>query len=425
MDEFTYKTEPPANRRAKQYVGTYVKGILVVVVFALGIYLGAVVNIGSVQERILQQKNSEVVGIKQLTEGFSEEVNTGLFWDIWDAVQKKYVEGPSEEADLFYGAIEGVVAALNDPYSVFLRPEITKQFVADLSGTFEGIGAEIGKREGRLVVVAPLANSPAEQAGLESGDIIVSIDGDEAAPLPLDSAVRKIRGPRDSTVVLEIYRESTDELMDISIVRAPIELTTVAYERLEKNIAYARIAHFNEQTIPKFESVIADVNQAQNQPAGLIIDLRNNPGGFLDVAVALTSEWLEEGAPIVKEDFYNGAGVDQQYDAHAHHRLPTIPTVVLINGGSASASEILAGALQDHERAIIIGEQTFGKGSVQEFRTFADGSGLKLTIAKWLTPSGRSIDDKGISPDIKVEDDPETEEDEVLQKATEVLIGEE
>ena len=213
--------EPPATRRTKKYISGYVKAILVIFIFAAGIYLGAVTNIGNIQEKIVDQVNGQqLIGLERFAQGFSEEVDAQLFWEVWDLVQEKYAKGPQDELNLFYGAIEGAVASLEDPYSVFLKPEITKQFVADLSGTFEGIGAEIGKRQGRLLIVAPLPDSPAEKAGLESGDIVVTIDGEDAGPLPLDEAVRRIRGPRGTDVEFEVFRESTDELLDISVKKA-------------------------------------------------------------------------------------------------------------------------------------------------------------------------------------------------------------
>ncbi len=421
--------EPPATRRTKKYISGYVKAILVIFIFAAGIYLGAVTNIGNIQEKIVDQVNGQqLIGLERFAQGFSEEVDAQLFWEVWDLVQEKYAKGPQDELNLFYGAIEGAVASLEDPYSVFLKPEITKQFVADLSGTFEGIGAEIGKRQGRLLIVAPLPDSPAEKAGLESGDIVVTIDGEDAGPLPLDEAVRRIRGPRGTDVEFEVFRESTDELLDISVTRAPIDIPTVDYERRDDGVVYARISHYNNVTLQKFEPVIHEAVKSETK--GLIIDLRNNPGGFLDVAVAMTSEWLEDDQVVVKEDFYNGEGRDQEYKSNGKHRLAGVPTVVLINGGSASGSEIMAGALQDYEVAQLIGTTTFGKGSVQDFQTFSDGSALKLTVAEWLLPNGRNINEKGIDPDILIETEEDIlamelgeVEDAILAKALEILLG--
>ncbi len=389
--------------------------------------MGAVNNIGNVQERLAQQLNNQtLIGLTDLTKGFSDTVETELFWDVWEIVQEKFVEGPQDERSLFYGAIEGAVASLEDPYSVFLRPEITKEFVADLSGSFEGIGAEIGKRQGRLIIVAPLPNSPAEKAGLESGDIVATIDGEDAGPLPLDEAVRRIRGPRGSAVQFTIFREKTDELLDISVTRAPIDIPTVSHEVREDGVLYVKLSHFNDVSLKKFDPVIKAANK--DSVKGMVLDLRNNPGGFLDVAVAMTSEWLAEGELIVKEDFHNGGDHDIEYTSRGNHRLTDVPTVVLINGGSASASEILAGALRDHDKAILVGETTFGKGSVQDFQTFPDGSALKLTVAKWLTPKGGSINDTGIEADVTVtgesEIDVELDDigDPILDKGIEVLL---
>ena len=408
--------EPPATRRTKQYVNAYMKTIIAIILFVAGVYAGAVTNIGNVQEHVASRTLTNIDGF---TSNLKHNVDATLFWQVWDLVQKKYVGGEQNDIDLFYGAIEGVVASLDDPYSIFLEPEVTKLFVSDLSGSFEGIGAEIGKRDGRLVIVAPLLDSPAERAGLQSGDVIVTIDGEDATPLPLDEAVRRIRGEKGTVVAFEVFREGEDDLLDISVTRQPIELTNIVLEQREDGVVYAQIAHFNEQTMSKFEPVIAAATK--DGVKGLVIDVRNNPGGFLDVAVDLSSEWLANGDLVVQEDFNAGAGEDREYTASGAHRLIGVPTVVLVNGGSASASEILAGALQDHGKATVIGQQTFGKGSVQEFQTFPDGSSLKLTVAQWLTPNGRSINDEGIVPDEVIEDG-ELDEDVVLDRAVELLL---
>ncbi len=407
--------ESPAARRSKKYVSTYIKVIVGIVIFAAGVYAGAVGNVGGIQERVVQR---ELTNLDALSDGLKEQVDAELFWTVWNLVQQKYAGGKQTDVDLFYGAIEGVVASLDDPYSIFLEPEITQQFVDDLSGSFEGIGAEISKRDGRLVIVAPLAGSPAEAGGLLAGDVIATIDGEDASPLPLDEAVRRIRGKRGTDVVFEIYREDAEDLIDITITRAPIELVTVAMEEWDNGVVYAQLAHFNEQTLDKMEPVIKAA--LDDGATGLILDLRNNPGGFLDVAVDLSSEWLAAGDVVVKEDFSNGKD-DLVYTSTGKHRLADVPTMVLVNGGSASASEILAGALQDHQKATIIGQQTFGKGSVQEFQTFSDGSSLKLTVAKWLTPNGRSIDEEGVIPDEIVED-LGPGEDLAVEKALELLL---
>lgn len=396
----------------------YVLAICGVFLFASGIYLGAVANVASVQDKVAQQT---IVGLPQFTQSAPKSVDANLFWTVWNMVQQKSVKGPQNESSLFYGAMEGVVASLDDPYSVFFRPEITKEFIADLAGTFEGIGAEIGKKDNQLQIVAPLPDSPAEKAGLKAGDNIVKIDKTESAGLSVDEAVRLIRGKKGTPVTLTIYRSGEQDVRQVTITRAPIDMVTVAFERRPDGIVYARIAHFNEQTEKRFEAVIKEVQKGQAK--GLIVDLRNNPGGFLDVAVNLTSEWLEPGAGVVKEQFHD-ASKNREYHATGAHRLRTVPTVVLVNGGSASASEIMAGALQDHKKATIMGMTTFGKGSVQDFQEFEDGSSLKLTVALWLTPIGRTINEKGVEPDVKVEVKPEEQkpgEDLVLQKAVEYL----
>ena len=295
----------------------------------------------------------------------SRDVDFKLFWDVWSTLQQKYVDRPVADTKLFYGALQGLVAGVGDPYTTFFDPQTAKEFNQELSGSFEGIGAEIGIRNNQIVVIAPLADTPAERAGLKAGDAILVIDGRDTAGLALDAAVAAIRGPL--------------ALADI---------------------AYVKISHFNEDTVGAFNIV---VDQALRQsPRGLILDLRNNPGGFLETAVEVASHWVSNG-PIVTQQ--SGSGENAPYQAQGKASFKGLKTVVLVNAGSASASEIVAGALQDYGVATLVGEKTFGKGSVQELQELPDGSALKVTIAKWLTPQGRSINGAGITPDVEVKVD--------------------
>ena len=324
----------------------------------------------------------------------SPEVSFDQFWRVWDKVKDGYVEQDVSDVDLFYGAVGGIVQGLDDPYSTFLPPQKAQEFSRDLSGKFEGIGAEIGIRKGILTIIAPLPGSPAEKAGLFPGDEIYKIDGKETFNLSLEESVLKIRGERGTDVILTIGRDGMTAPEDISVIRDTIKIPTILSEVKDGNIGYIRIAYFNESTWHEFDEIVDDL--LEKNISGLVLDLRSNPGGFLQTAVDIASEWVSSGA-IVSEKLRGGQ--EQSYQTTGTHRLAQVKTVVLVDQGSASASEIVAGALQDYKRATIIGEKTFGKGSVQDFEIFEDGSALKLTIAKWFTPLGQVIEGQGVTPD--------------------------
>ncbi|MCH7492545.1 S41 family peptidase, partial [Patescibacteria group bacterium] len=272
----------------------------------------------------------------------------------------------------------------------------------ELNGTFEGIGTEIGIKNNLLTIIAPLPDTPAARAGLKAGDTILKIDDEETIDLRIDQAVRLIRGPKGSVVVLTVVSKGENEAREVSIVREVIKIDSVSWEMLDNNIAYIEIVHFDSNTDENFKIIANEIIVAN--PDGLIIDVRNNPGGFLDSVVAIAGVLLKEEVIVIEAS----GNERSEIKSTTSPKLGEIEIVVLVNGGSASASEILAGALQDYDRAIILGEQTFGKGSVQDFEEFRDGSSLKLTVSKWLTPKGRSINEDGITPDIEV---PFTDED--------------
>lgn len=330
-----------------------------------------------------------------------KDVDFKLFWDVWNRVQQKSLQKPVVDSNLFYGSLEGLVASLKDPYSVFLRPQLATRFSQDLSGSFSGIGAEIGIKDDVVTVIAPLPDSPAEKAGVKSGDKIIEIEGADTSGFSIDEAVNRIRGARGTVVKLTLWRKGVDKPFKVEITRDTIVIKSVTWKMKDNNIAYLKIAHFNQDTSELFDQAIRQI--VPKNPRGLVLDLRNDPGGFLDTAVRVASEWVQNG-DIVKEHFSDGH--EETYQSNGSHRLVDIPTVVLVNQGSASASEIVAGALQDYGKGKLIGQKTFGKGSVQDYEQFTDGSALKLTIAEWLTPKGRHINKVGVAPDEVVEDAP-------------------
>ncbi len=354
-------------------------------------------------------------------------VDFNLYWDVWQKVQEKFVYKPVADDKLFYGSLEGLLASLGDPYSVFLPPQDAQRFSQDLAGSFSGIGAELGMKKDIIVIIAPLPESPAEKAGIKAGDSIVAVDGNDTAGWTLDEAVNHIRGTRGTTVRLKIWREEWDKPQEISIVRDNIVIKSLTWKMLNSagkedvagSIAYMKLSHFNEDTSELLEKALAEI--VLKNPSAVILDLRNDPGGFLDTAVRVASEWIPKGV-IVREKFNSGR--EETYSSNGKHRLADIRTIVLVNEGSASASEIVAGALQDYGKATLLGEKTFGKGSVQDYEQLPDGSGLKITVAEWLTPKGRHINKNGVAPDkvlIPKDEDLKAGKDVVLEEAVKMV----
>lgn len=348
-------------------------------------------------------------------------VDMGLFWKIWGEVEDKYVdESVLKNENMVYGSIKGMVKALGDPFTIFMTPEESVQFNDGLEGTLEGIGASLTVKDKKITILSPLKKSPAERSGLLSGDIIYKINGEVAEEMDLVQAITKIRGKKGTTVTLTIIRGKMEKPFDVTIVRDNIDIESVTEEKLKNNIVYLSVNQFNEKTNEEFSKYIADL--IINEPKGLIIDLRNNGGGYLDIAVQLLSYLLPKDTPavIIKE---RGKKDDTKL-TNGNPKLLNVPLVVIVNDGTASASEIVAGAIQDQKRGIIIGTKTFGKGSVQEVEKFSDGSSLKLTIAKWFTPLGRTINHEGLTPDIFVdikEEDIKTEYDRQKEEAIKYL----
>lgn len=331
----------------------------------------------------------------------AEQLDLELFWNVHHILKNNYIneEALSTES-MLYGAIKGLTASLDDPYTVFMSPTETEEFQNSLNGELEGIGAELTVENGLLTIVTPLKGSPAERAGLQTGDIIYKIEDEFAADLPLFDAIMKIRGPRGTPVSLTLFREGLNEPLEVTITRARIEIESVTWEEKENQIAYISINQFSDSTKIEFQKIVSEVLLIQ--PKGIILDLRNNGGGYLDIAVDILAEFISGKKPVVTMKQRDPSKNEIVY-VSGDARLPEVPLIVLVNNGSASASEIVAGAIQDLKRGIIMGTQTFGKGNVQEIDLLEDGSSLRITIAKWYTPNDRSIDHIGITPDQLVE----------------------
>ena len=349
-----------------------------------------------------------------------EHVDFSLFWETWKTVEEKYVDSEKlDTQEMIYGAITGMINSIDDPYTIFLDPSDSKMFSEDISGEFGGVGMEVGAREGELKVIAPLEGTPAKEAGLRAGDVIVKIDGESTAEMTLDQAVKMIRGEEGTEVTLTISRDSWSEIRDIKIVRDIIEVPSLKWELKDGNIAYIQIHHFTQKASNDFNKIGREIMNSSADR--IVLDLRNNPGGYLGVAQNIGGWFLERGDVVAIEDF-GELKEREEYKASGPSALADYPVVCLINKGSASGSEILAGALRDNKGILLIGETSFGKGSVQQLVPLSDGSSLKVTVAKWLTPKGKSISGSGLEPDIKIEmneEDYEEGRDKQLEKALE------
>lgn len=367
-----------------------------------------------------------VEGVGNKTLGEPDNVDFSLFWDAWKTIQEKYVDRKDlNKKEMVYGAIDGLVRSLKDPYTVFFKPVESKQFLDDVSGSFSGIGAEIGIRKDILTVISPLEGSPAQRAGLKAGDRILKINDTVTADLKINEAVGLIRGPKGTTVKLTLSRPGDEELKEISIVRDDIKIPTAKWELKNNKVAYIQLFNFGQTAPSEFRKTVLDV--LRGSADRIILDLRNNPGGYLEVSQEIAGWFLESGSVAAIEDFGNGAG-NKEYRTSGNGVLKNMPLVVLINEGSASASEILAGALRDNRKIKLVGVKSFGKGSVQELTNLREGTSLKVTIAKWLTPSGKSIAEEGLEPDVKVElkkEDVENLKDPQLEKAMEIITSRE
>lgn len=390
---------------------------IAVIFFAIGFSFG--------QKKIEFQKKSFIPSITFTNQNYtkSDTVDFALFWQVYEELPKKFLDkGAIDGQKLLNGAISGMVRSLGDPYTAFLDPKQNKSINDELSGSYEGVGIQIGfNKEKRLVVIAPLKGTPAEREGIKAKDLILKIDDKETYDLTLPEAVELIRGPKGSKIKLVLLHEGEEKSYEKEINREQIDVKSVEVEYKQSKrrgeVAVIKVSRFGEKTDAEWDAAVDEI--VAKKVGGVIVDVRNNPGGLLNSSVHLASEFIR--GTVVKQESAGGQVNSLEVDHEGI--LLTIPVTVLINGGSASASEILAGAIKDNSRGKVIGEKSFGKGTVQDVVPFTGGSSLHVTIAKWLTPKGNSIHGEGITPDILVEVKAEQEKDADVQldKALEVI----
>lgn len=345
-----------------------------------------------------------------------EQADFSLFWKVWDRVSQLYVDKQAlDSKKMVDGAIAGMVAAIGDPYTVYLPVKQNNETKEDLGGAFEGVGIQLGYNKDKLLlVVAPLSGSPAEKAGVKAGDIITHIS-DKANNIERDTngmttteATNLIRGKKGTHVTLTLYRDGMDKQFDVDLARDTIVVKSVTVD-FRGDKAVVKITRFGDRTQEEWNSAVSEILMHNPTIKGVVLDLRNNPGGYLEGAVYIAGEFLPKERVVVSQQYGDGTKTENKVDRNG--KLLTMPAVVLVNKGSASASEILAGALQDYKIAKVVGEQSFGKGSVQQPEDFPDGSGIHVTIAKWLRPSNDWIDKKGITPDVQIKPDENNTDD--------------
>jgi len=409
VEQEKIKKRRPVALWAKRVLVVFVVFVVLGTTFLLGYASGLRgVNLGATipVERVINKNN-----------GKPSDVDFSTFWEAWNKLNENYV-GKINPQDLIYGAISGMLAATKDPYTVYLRPEDNQRFMDDISGEFDGIGVEITQVENLPTVVAPLPDSPAEKAGLKAKDIITEVDGNSTADMAFDDVIDKIRGQEGTQVTLTIVRSGLEDPIKITVTREKIKVASVTTEIKNyqgKQYFYIQVRQFGDDTSALFEKAASDVQQGNY--SGIILDLRNDPGGYLETAVDLTSYFIDGGV-VVSEVDRNGDKQESKTTRKAI--LKNYKLAVLINDGSASASEIMAGAIKDRKQGTIIGQKSFGKGSVQVLEELSNKSAVKITVAKWLTPNGGTIDGVGIEPDVKIENKDATDED-YINKALEIL----
>lgn len=392
------------------------------IVISLAVIAGAFYG-GVVYEKSTRASIENVIGLNNKETKVSTNADFEPFWKAWNLINEKSPNAKNvSDQDRVYGAVQGLMGSLGDPYSVFFPPEESKLFEETVAGEFGGIGAEIGIKDNILTIIAPIKDTPAYRAGIKSGDKILKINDTDTSGMTIDKAISLIRGEKGTSVILEIYREGEDAPQTLTIVRDTIAIPTLDTKLRDDDIFVISIYNFSANMPALFRTALQEFADANTDK--LVIDLRGNPGGYLEAAVDMVSWFLPSGKTIVIEDFGDKAERETQRSRGYDVFTDDLKIVVLVDQGSASASEIVAGALQDNGRATLVGEKTYGKGSVQELLPVTKDTSLKITVANWLTPNGLSISKQGITPDIVVpvtKEDLEADRDPQMEKAVEIL----
>lgn len=398
-------------------LGIFVITLLLFLAFGAGTQYG--------QKRAPQQNTSQIPATISANEvkngqptGRAKEVDFALFWQVWDMLPQLYIDKTAVDSQkMLYGAISGMVSSLGDPYTTFLPPEENKMVKDELGGNFDGVGIELGYKENQLVVIAPLDDTPASKAGVLAGDYIIKIDNQETAGVTLPEAVKKIRGQKGTAVALELYRQGQEKTFTVQLTRQTIHVKSVTFSLKENNIGYFKLSRFGDETNNEWDVAVRQAQAATIKAA--VVDVRNNPGGYLQSAIYVGSEFIN--GVIMKQEKSDGS--KQTFEADRNGKLLKVPVVVLINKGSASASEILAGAILANNRGKLVGEKSFGKGTIQEVQPLDKGAGIHVTRARWLLPNDFWVHGKGLQPQVEASmsaDDIKAGRDPQLEKALEV-----
>lgn len=394
--------------------------IIISVIVVVGFFIGGYyLGVNGYRAEI---SKSLRVTVNRLTPA-DKNVDMSLFWQVWDLMAQKYYDKSKlVPSQMVYGAIQGMVASAGDPYTTFLPPTQNKIINDNLSGSFGGVGIEIGYKKGQLAVIAPLPGTPAEKAGVKPGDYIIKITDKaknvdvDATGMSTNTAVTYIRGAEGTQVTLTLLREGVAQPIVVDLTREKIDVpsVTMVWEGEDSNIAHIKISEFGAETKSEWDKYVSEI-LAKKDTKGIIVDLRNNPGGYMQAAIDLASDFVPTGTVVVIQQ--NGDGTKEEYKSTSLPRLENYQTVVLINGGSASASEILSGALRDDRGIKLVGDKSFGKGTIQEPIDMAGGSGVHITTAKWLTPNGTWVHEKGLTPDVEITNPDNATEDAQLNAA--------
>ncbi len=426
MQEEQVSTTPGLQTNMKTKKNNYL-GILLALLLAGGSFVSGLQASTLIDQ---QDQKASLFSFFSVAEKPSEDPDLTQFWKVWHLLDEKFIAASTTEGltdqDKVNGAIQGLVKSFGDPYTVYFPPVENAAFAEDISGNFSGIGMEVGIKNNMITVISPLSDTPAERAGLLAGDMIIKINGTSTEGMRIDEAVKLIRGEKGTEVVLSIFREGDTEIKDIKVIRDTIDIPTVKTEKIG-DVFIIRLFSFNALAEMKMQEAMRDYTESGAK--SLVLDLRGNPGGYLQSAVAIASYFLPAGKVVVRENY--GENIEEKlYRSQGRTLREFTPKkmVILVDTGSASASEILAGALREHEVATLIGVDTFGKGSVQELVQLPDGSSLKVTVARWLTPNGISISHSGLKPDIKISRTPQQRLDNVdpqQEAALKFIKGEE